>query len=97
MASYPQISRPRALAETGERIYKEKYQSDCERDHFGRFVAVDVRSELIYVADTPEKALKAARESSPKGIFHLIKVGSIGAFSVSHTVQVDGSRHESGE
>lgn len=77
------LSHPQAIVERGEEIYKTKYKDDFERRHLGHFVAIDVISEQAYLADTAELSLANARENSPNGIFHLIRVGSPGAFRVS--------------
>ena len=81
--SYP--SNPQAIAEVGLKIYKEKFQTEYEKTHLGSFAAIDVVSQLIYVADTPEKALKDGKDADPNGFFHLIKIGSAGAFRVSYS------------
>jgi hypothetical protein len=83
---HPSLSDPRSVAEAGERIYKEKYRDEYEKTHAGEFVAIDVLSQQAYIARTPSDALKLARDASPSGIFHLIKIGSAGAFQVSHSL-----------
>lgn len=79
------LSNPKALAERGEKIYQEKYKSAYESQYLGKFVAIDVTTERAYVADSPAAAAELARKDSPKGLFHLIKVGAAGAFKVSYT------------
>ncbi len=78
------ISNPQDIADAGERIYSEKYKEEFEKKHSGKFVAIDVITEEAYIAEQPEEALDAARKASPKGYFHLIKVGSPGAFRVGY-------------
>lgn len=79
------ISNPREAAERGEKIYHDKYKSAFEAEHYGKYVAIDIATEEAHVADSPEDAIELARETNPKGIFHLVKVGSTGAFRVSYT------------
>jgi len=79
------ISDPKSVAELGEKIYEAKYKEQYEREHKGKFVAIDVTTEKAYVADTPEKVLEDAKADSPFGLFHLIQVGYAGAFRVSYT------------
>ena len=79
------LSNPKAVAEAGERIYRDKYRQEYERDHTGKFVAIDVTTSDAFIGDTAEKALEKARAASPNGIFHLILVGSPGAFRVGYT------------
>ena len=88
MKTQPSFSNPQAIAEAGERIYKDRYQSDYEQKYHGHFVAIDVTSEKSYIAEQPEDVLEKAREESPDGIFHLIKIGATGAFRVSYSSNV---------
>lgn len=77
------LSDPKAIAERGEKIYNERYRAQFEQECLGKFVAIDVVTGKAYVATSTEEAYEAARKESPKGLFHLIKVGSPGAFRVS--------------
>jgi len=79
-----QITNPKQIAEKGEEIYK-KYQAAYEQEHPGKYVAIDVKTEKLYVADTAVEALKTARADNALGIFHLVRVGAAGAFRVSYT------------
>ncbi len=81
---------PQTLAEKGERIYNQKYRSDYEARHLGKFVAIDVDSELAFVGNTPEAALQSGREKNPQGAFHLVKVGSPGVFRVGYAGRQSG-------
>jgi len=60
---------------------KDAYESEYP----GKFVAIDVTTEKSYVGDSPIKVLESARKESPKGLFHLIRVGASGAYRVSYT------------
>jgi hypothetical protein len=80
-----EISNPREAAARGEKIYAEKYKSAFEAEHYGKFVAIDIITEQAHIADSAEDAIELARKNNPKGIFHLVKVGSTGAFRVSYT------------
>lgn len=80
-----QFSDPTTIIEAGLRVYEKLYRSEYEAKHPGQFVAVDVASEKAYVGTSPEEALTAARRDAPNGVFHLIKVGSPGAFRVSYS------------
>ena len=81
----PPISNPKAIAELGEKIYREQYKEAFERDHQGKFVAIDTSTGKAYLAEAPEVALENARADSPNGVFHLIQVGFSGAIRVSYT------------
>ena len=72
------------IARQALEIYEEKFREKYEASHNGKFVAIDIRKGEAYLGDFAEEALQAARRESPYGIFHLIRVGSPGAFKVSH-------------
>lgn len=79
------ISNPKEAAERGEQIYRDKYKTAFEAEHYGKYVAIDIGTEAAHVSDSPEDAIELARTHNPKGIFHLVKVGSTGAFRVSYS------------
>ena len=83
--STPSLSDPQAMAERAESIYRDKYQEQYEDKYEGKFVAIDVATEEAYIGESAEEALKKARDSDATSVFHLIKVGSPGAFRVSYT------------
>ena len=85
MSESPQISNPQAVAEAGEKIYREKYRPQYEKDHPGWFLAIEVHSGKAFLAEEPEDALNQARKDSPKGVFHLIRIGASGTFRVSYS------------
>ena len=68
------------IAQRGENIYREKYQTGFEETSFGKFVAVNVNSSEAIVADTPEDAIRMALENDSSGLFHLMRVGYKAAF-----------------
>jgi hypothetical protein len=79
------LNNPKKIAERGERIYQDRYKEAFEREHPGKFVAIDVDTGDYYLGDFPEQVLEQARKGSQTGIFHLVKIGSPGAFRVSYT------------
>jgi len=83
------LTTPKAIAELGEKIYRDRYKEPYERDHPGKFVAIDVTTQKAYIDQTPEAVLEAARKDSPEGLFHLIQVGFPGAFRVSYTTHAN--------
>lgn len=80
------ITNPKEIAERGDRIYNEKYRAEYETKYLGKFVAIDVLAEEAFIADTSSQALETARQRNPNGTFHLVKVGSAGAFRVSYSI-----------
>lgn len=79
------LTNPKAIAERGEEIYRARYKEQYEREHLGKFVAIDVETGKAYISETPEGALGTARADSANGLFHLIQVGFLGAFRVTRT------------
>lgn len=77
------FTNPKEIVEAGEKIYAERYKLDYEQKFGGKFVAIDVLTGEATVADFPEDALEAGRKKNATGLFHLIKIGSPGAFRVS--------------
>ncbi len=81
------LTDPGKIADAAEKIYEERYRKEFEETHSGQFVVIDVKSGEAYQGEFAEDALKVARERSPHGVFHLIRVGSPGAFRVSYVGQ----------
>lgn len=69
------------IADAATRIYGRRYKALYEKEHPNWFVVVDIKNEEAYVHETPEGAFLAARKEAPHGVFHLMKVGSTGAFT----------------
>ncbi len=86
-----QPTDPKEIAAAGQAIYAEKYKDHYEEAYPGQFVVIDLRTQLAYVALQPEDALRQAKNAGPEGLFHLIKIGSAGAFKVSYTSDVRSS------
>jgi hypothetical protein len=77
---------PELIARLGEEIYERKYKRECEASHFGKFAAVNVRSEDISIGDSADEALHLSRASDPYSLVHLIRVGFPSAFQISYAV-----------
>jgi hypothetical protein len=78
------MNSPKQIVETGERVYREKFQTAFEATHSGEYVAIDVEQETAYLGITPEEAFDAARKGDPQGVFHLVRVGYAAAFQLSY-------------
>ncbi len=85
------LSNPKEIAAAGERIYAQRYKAQLEREHSGQFVVIDVRTEKFYLADTDIGAFEQARADAPNGAFHLIRVGSPGAYRLGYSGLVNGT------
>ena len=75
MPNLRELDSAEKIAAAGEELY-EKQRGDFERNHPGEFVAVDVRTGTVYVAENAVAALNKARDQAPTGVFHLIQIGS---------------------
>lgn len=78
------LNNPKAIADAGERIYRERFQAAYEAAHRGQFAAINVGKETAFVGETPELAFDLARKDDPQGVFHLIRVGYAGAFQMGY-------------
>jgi len=78
------LNNPKAIADEGERIYREKFQTAFETIRTGQYVAINVGKQTATVGESPEQAFELARIDDPHGIFHLIRVGYAGAFQMSY-------------
>lgn len=78
------FNSPKAIADAGERIYRDKFQALFEPEHSGEFAAINVLAETATLGATPEAAFEAARQADPNGVYHLVRVGYPGAFQISY-------------
>jgi hypothetical protein len=78
------FSDPETIAKKGQEIYDRQYRSRYEGRFTGQFVAIDIESEKSYLGANPEEAVTNGKRQDATGIFHLVRVGSVGAFRVSH-------------
>ena len=70
----------RELGERGERIYRDKYQTDFETRYRGQVVAIDVHSEQAFVAPTMTEAGIRGHAACPRGFFYFVRVGAPAVF-----------------
>ena len=63
----------------GRRVY-ERLQSEIERRYPGKYVLIDIRTENVYIGDSPEDAYRQAMAGRGKGPYHLVRVGERAAF-----------------
>ncbi len=62
------------VAAYAKEIYERKFKTEYEAKHKGKFLAVDVQGERVYLAETPENARKLAVKTNPTGLFHVIQI-----------------------
>ena|SRR5437899_1976214 len=86
------LSNPTAIAEEGERIYKERYKAEFETKYPNWFVLIDVTTGQAYFAERAQTAILEVQKKAPKGLFHIIRVGEPGAFRVSYRRDANTTR-----
>ena len=69
----------REIAKVGRNIY-ELRREDLERRHRGQYVLIDIRTEELFVAESPGDAYRQAAAYQTKGPFYLARVGERAAF-----------------
>lgn len=75
---------PNSIAEKGETLYREKFQTEYEQKYPGKYLAIDVNTGKPYVADTPEQAVENLLKESPSAYYHVVRVGSSGVYRVGY-------------
>jgi hypothetical protein len=70
------------VTETGERIYRERYKSQYEESHFGRYLAIDVLTGEATLADEAVDAMERAHDVHPDHMLYLVKIGSRGVYNL---------------
>lgn len=71
-----------SIIERAKRIYAERLQAALEVDHRGQFVAIEPESGEYFLADTLDKAVRAARTKHPNRLSHTVRVGHTTALHV---------------
>ena len=69
----------RDVARAGRKVY-ERHRTDLERRQPGKYVLIDIRTERVYFAESPEGAYRQAAAENATGPFHLLRVGDRAAF-----------------
>jgi hypothetical protein len=82
---------PREIAKAGRKVY-ERHRMDFERRHPGKYVLIDIRTEKVFLADSPERAYRQAAAEREKGPFHLVRVGARAAFRSRRLPNGDATR-----
>lgn len=69
----------RDVARAGRKVY-ERHRAELERRHPGKYVLIDIRTERVYLAESPGGAYRQAAAADETGPFHLLRVGDRAAF-----------------
>jgi hypothetical protein len=65
----------RLVMERAKSIYSEKLQKKLEREHHGKFVAIEPESGDYFLADTLDGAVSDAQERHPNRLTHTLRIG----------------------
>lgn len=71
------------IAKKGQELYDTKLKTKLEKRFYGKYAAIDVESGEYFIGDTLVDALTKAKTKFPSQIFHSVKIGSTGAFTMS--------------
>lgn len=69
------------IADEGEKIY-QKVKIQYEPQEKGKFLAIDIETENLYLGTTSAEALELARQQHPDKVFYVVKIG----FDVAETL-----------
>jgi len=71
----------RSVIERSKKIY-EQHRESLEAEHRDRYVAIEPQSGEIFLGDTFDDAVKAARTEYPSRLSHTIRIGHEAAFHI---------------
>jgi len=72
----------KSVIDRAKQIYASQLQSDLERAHMDRFVAIEPESGEYFLGDTFDEAVKSARTKYPTRLSHTIRIGHRAAFHI---------------
>lgn len=70
----------------GIKIYQQ-IKNKYEPLDNGKFLAIDIYSEDVYLSETSAGAVMNAKKNYPDNIFYVVKIGSDAAETISHLFQ----------
>lgn len=62
------------IADKGTEIY-EKIKGNFEPQNNGKFLAIDIESEDVYLGATSSYAVEEAKKAHPDTVFFVVKIG----------------------
>ena len=79
---------PDQIANRGEEIYQQKLKTKYEPEHVGKFLAIEIESGEEFLGESLEEVFEKAKVKFPARLFHFIKIGFPGVYSMSHRISV---------
>jgi hypothetical protein len=65
-----------------KQVYADRFQSQLEAEHTGRYIAIEPESGECFLGDTFDEAVKSARTKYPSRLSHTIRIGHRAAFHI---------------
>jgi hypothetical protein len=62
------------IGDEGQKIYEE-IKSKYEPAQNGKFLAIEVDSKDVYLADSTVEAVEVAKKEHPNKVFYVVKIG----------------------
>ncbi len=73
------------VAQKGAALY-EQIKQQYEPNENGKFLAIEVESEDVYLADSTAEALIQARQQHPGKMFYVVKIGFNAIETLSNSI-----------
>lgn len=71
-----------AHARKGQQLYDNKLRAELEKEHPGKYVAIDVESGEYFLGKSVDDALQQAEQHHPDELFHVVRIGHRGVHAV---------------
>lgn len=62
------------IAQKGTTIY-ESVKENYDPEQKGKFLAIDIESKDVYLADTSNEAVEQAKKAHPDKVFYVVRIG----------------------
>ena len=72
----------RSVANRAKVIYEDQLRSQLEKEHHGKYVAIEPESGNFFLGETYSEAVMTARESHPNRISFVIRIGHDAAIHI---------------
>ena len=76
------------IAEEGSKIY-EQIKATYDPKEKGKFLAIDIESKNVYLAETSAESLNVAKREHPQKVFYVVKIGFDAAETVARSFAVN--------
>ena len=70
----------------------ERHRIALERHHQGQYALIDIRTQKVFIADSPEATYRRAEAAKREGPFYLLRVGERAAFRSRQLANGDTAR-----